>query len=139
LIMMLAACGASASAGSGPTEAPTVTAAPIQAPPTATPNPTVAIEQTIANFCNAVHDSNDTAAFVLLSPHYQQSVGSASQVPYIPGQFGKLLDCMEFGNGNLIQGGGSRVSDSLSMTIYNAQLGNHIQGASRRLPDAPTR
>jgi hypothetical protein len=92
-------------------------------------NPRVGIEQTIASFCNAVHDGNDNAAFALLSPHYQQPVGSASQVPYIPGQFGKLLDCMEFGQGNLIQGGGGRVSDSLSMTIYNAQLGNQIQGA----------
>jgi hypothetical protein len=127
--LALAACGASASTGSAPTTPPTVTPAPTQVPPTATPNPKLAIEQTIASFCNAVHDGNYDAAFALFSPQYQRSVGSPSQVPYIPGLGEKLLDCMEFGNGNLIQGSGSRVTDPLSTTLYVPQLGTQESGA----------
>lgn len=39
-------------------------------------------------------------------------------------RFGKLLDCMEFGQDHFIRVSGSQASDSLMMTVVNVRLGN---------------
>jgi len=41
-------------------------------------------------------------------------------------RFGKLLDCMEFGQDHIIRVSGSQASDSLTMTVVNVRLGNQI-------------
>jgi hypothetical protein len=123
VLLSLAACSTSDTGTSGAlptfTAAPTVTAAPVN-------NPKTDIQQTLASFCQAVHDGNDSSAFNLLSSHYRQSLGSAGNIPSIPGNFGKLLDCTEFGQGSFLQVNGGRATDTLTMTVQNAQLGNQV-------------
>lgn len=41
-------------------------------------------------------------------------------------RFGKLLDCMEFGQDHFIRLSGSQATDSLTMMVINARLGNQI-------------
>jgi hypothetical protein len=51
-------------------------------------------------------------------------VTTPSQVPNVMYRFGKLLDCMEFGQDHFIRVSGSQASDSLTMTVVNVRLGN---------------
>jgi hypothetical protein len=51
-------------------------------------------------------------------------VTTPSQVPNVMYRFGKLLDCMEFGQDHIIRASGSQASDSLTMTVVNVRLGN---------------
>jgi len=127
LLALLAACGAGSGSDTGAVNvAPTVTAAPTVAPPTATPNPRAGIQPTIASFCQAVHDGRYNKAFALLSAHYHQLVTTPSQVPNVVYQFGKLTNCVEFGEGNFIEVSGSQASDKLTMTVLSPQFGNLI-------------
>ena len=126
LLLLFVACGNTGSNTGAANTVPTVTAIPTVVPPTATPDPAVGIEQTLTAFCQAVHADNYGKAFTYLSPHYHQLVTTPAQVPNIAYQWGKLMNCMEFGQGHFIQVSGDQASDSLTLTVLSPQFGNLI-------------
>jgi len=82
-----------------------------------------AVQTTITNFCQALHDSNFNAAYVYFSPHYKQTVTSSSDVPNVLSSWGTSSDCSEFGNGGFLNVNGNGAQDSVSFTVNRPGLG----------------
>lgn len=123
-LILLAAC---ALPGTGETS----TASP-QFSPITQHSPVVSsgqlIEQTITQFCSAVHAGNYDQAYTYLSAHYKTTVTSASQIPTLLGQGRKLTDCADFGNGGFLKISGSQATDNVTLTYFVTQLGSSAQG-----------
>jgi len=82
-----------------------------------------AIQTTVTHFCQALHDANYNAAYAYLSPHYKQTITSASDVPNVLQQWGASSDCSEFGNGGFLHINGNSAQDSVSFTVNRPSLG----------------
>lgn len=82
-----------------------------------------AIQTTITNFCQALHDSNFNAAYAYFSPHYKQTITSSSDVPNVLSTWGTTSDCSEFSNGGFLSVNGNSAQDSVSFTVNRPQLG----------------
>lgn len=82
-----------------------------------------AVQTTITNFCQALHDSNFNAAYAYFSPHYKQTITSSSDVPNVVSTWGTASDCSEFGQGGFLNVEGTNAQDSVSFTVNRPGLG----------------
>lgn len=84
-----------------------------------------AIQTTVTHFCQALHDANYSAAYAYFSPHYKQTITSASDVPNVLQQLGRSSDCSEFGDGGFLRINGNKAHDDVTFTVNQPSLGTH--------------
>lgn len=123
---MLALLGACALPGGGGSSTATAQFSPIvQHSPIVSSGQV--IEQTITQFCGAVHAGNYDQAYTYLSGAYKQTVTSSAKLQSVLGQGTKMLNCAEFGNGGFLKINGSQATDSLVFTVFVSALGTMEQ------------
>jgi hypothetical protein len=86
------------------------------------------IEQTITQFCSAVHAGNYPQAYTYFSSGLKATVTSPSQISTIFGAQRKLTDCSEFGSGSFLRVNGTSATDQMLYTYLLVQLGSSSQG-----------
>ena len=92
-----------------------------------------AVQSTITNFCQALHDSDFNAAYAYFSPHYKQTITSSSDVPKVLSSWGTASDCSEFGSGGFLSVNGSSAQDKVSFTVNRQGLGSSSIPATVKL------
>lgn len=98
--------------------------------PTFTPEFNTSAQQTVILFCQAISDGNYSQAYGYVSAHYKQTVTSPGQLAnQLPGR-GKIVGCMEFGEGHLMHVSGNHAIDSVTLSMTGGPFGNTTDPAN---------
>lgn len=98
--------------------------------PTFTPEFATSAQQTVIQFCQALSDGNYTLAYSYVSAHYKQTVTRPSQLANQLPSRGKIVGCMEFGQGHLMQVSGNHATDAVTFSMSGGPFGNTTDPAN---------
>jgi hypothetical protein len=87
------------------------------------PDARSAIRTTITRFCQALHDHMLDQAYTYLSPHLQQTITSATDVPQVTRPFGDTSDCSEAQGGSFFTSDDSATAHDLVAFTVTSTLG----------------